>query len=104
MKMAYIRKDSLRILWFAALTLVFSFSKQSFADLFTYDPPGNLTAVGGINATAPSITTQPQSALLYSNNSVSFSVAASGAGVSYQWLSNGVPILGATGDTLLLPN
>lgn len=71
---------------------------------YTYDPPGNLTAVTGTNAFAPSIATQPQSALFYSNNPVSLSVVASGAGVSYQWLSNGIPILGATSDTLLLTN
>jgi hypothetical protein len=59
---------------------------------YTYDLPGNLTAVTGTNSVAPSITTQPQSALLYSNNPVSLSVVASGAGITYQWLSNGTYI------------
>jgi|ERR1039458_3290747 hypothetical protein len=68
---------------------------------YKYDQPGNLTSVTGTNAFAPSISTQPQSTLLYSNNPVSLSVVASGAGISYQWLSNGVPIIGATNDTLL---
>jgi len=69
---------------------------------YTYDPPGNLTAETGSGSGPPSITTQPQSALLYSNISFSFSVSTVGAGISYQWLSNGIPIFGATGDTLLL--
>jgi hypothetical protein len=71
---------------------------------YKYDQPGNLTSVTGTNALTPSITTQPQSALLYSNSPISLSIVASGAGISYQWLSNGVPILGATNDTLIFPN
>jgi hypothetical protein len=57
---------------------------------FIYDLPGNLTTVTGASSVAPSIITQPQSALLYSNNSVCFSVVASGNGVSYLWLSYGM--------------
>jgi hypothetical protein len=76
---------------------------QAQQSSYTYDLPGNLTSVIGTNAVAPSITKQPQSALLYSNNPVSVSVVVSGAGISYQWLSNGVPILGAINDTLIFP-
>ena len=71
---------------------------------YIFDPPGNLTAVIGTNVVAPIITGQPQSALLYSNNVISFSVASTGAGISYQWLSNGIPIIGATNDTLIFPS
>jgi hypothetical protein len=70
--------------------------------IFTYDPDGNpITASVGVSMN-PSITTPPQAELLQSNSLAAFSVTASGAGLSYQWLSNGVPIMGATGDTLLL--
>jgi hypothetical protein len=70
----------------------------------TYDPPGNLTTVTASGATGPSITTQPQSQLVESNAQVTLSVVATGAGLTYQWLSNGVPIVGATGDSLILTN
>jgi List-Bact-rpt repeat protein len=83
---------------------VFCLQLHAQQSSYNYDKPGNLTAVIGTNAVAPSITTQPQSALLYSNNPVSLSVVANGAGISYQWLSNGVPILGATNDTLIFPS
>jgi hypothetical protein len=86
------------------LSLVIVQSVNAQQTIFNYDLPGNLTAEVGTNAVAPSITTQPQSALLYSNNPFSLSVVASGAGISYQWLSNGLPILGATSDTLIFPS
>jgi hypothetical protein len=71
---------------------------------YTYDMPDDLTAVVGINATAPSIATQPQSTLLYSNNFVTLSVIATGAGPSYRWRSNSVAIVGATSDSLFFTN
>src|ERR1035438_5193801 len=70
----------------------------------TYDLSGNITAVTNDSDFAPTITTQPNSGLLYTNGFITLSVVASGAGVSYQWLSNGVPIGGATGDSLFLRN
>jgi len=85
-------------------TLFFVDSAKAQQSSYSYDPSGNLTAITGTSSVAPSIITQPQSGLLYSNNSISFSVTATGAGVSYQWLSNGVPVLGATNDTLFLSN
>jgi hypothetical protein len=71
---------------------------------YLYDPPGNLTSVSATGPTAPSITTQPQPQLIESNAEVTLSVVATGAGLTYQWLSNGVPIIGATGDSLVLTN
>lgn len=47
----------------------------------------------------PGITTQPQSASVCSGESVSFTVAASGTGLTYQWRRNGVNISGATNPT-----
>jgi hypothetical protein len=77
---------------------------QARQSSLTYDPPGNLTAVIASGPTAPSITTQPQPQLVESNAEVTLSVVATGAGLNYQWLSNGVPIVGATGDSLVLSN
>jgi hypothetical protein len=71
---------------------------------YTYDLAGNLVGVSTSGITAPSITAQPQSELVESNELVSLSVVASGLGLSYQWLSNGVAIAGATGDSLVLSN
>lgn len=49
---------------------------------------------GGPNATA--ITTQPQGASVITGDTATFSVAASGTDLAYQWLRNGQPIDGAT--------
>jgi Divergent InlB B-repeat domain len=72
--------------------------------IYSYDLSGNRTVVSVGAAGGPSITAPPQSELIQSNSLVTFSVRASGAGISYQWLSNGIPILGATGDSLVLAN
>jgi hypothetical protein len=72
--------------------------------IFTYDTAGNTVAATSSGSTAPTITAQPQTQLLEPNQSVSFSVAATGLGNTYQWLCNGVAIAGAANDTLLLPN
>jgi hypothetical protein len=52
------------------------------------------------------ITTEPQSQVGYWGQSVTFSVTASPISppLSYQWLSNNLPISGATNQTLLLTN
>jgi hypothetical protein len=42
--------------------------------------------------------------LIQSNSLATFSVSATGVGLSYQWLSNGIPIPGATGDSLVVGN
>src|SRR5437773_793409 len=76
---------------------------QSMA--YSYDPSGNLTVVTQAVAAAPTITVQPQTQILSENGDVFFSVVASGPGpFTYQWLSNGVPMAGATGDVLTLTN
>ena len=45
---------------------------------------------------APSITTQPASATVCSGNAATFTVVATGPGLSYQWYNSGGPISGAT--------
>jgi uncharacterized protein involved in outer membrane biogenesis len=53
----------------------------------------------------PSITFQPQSRSVFVGETVSFTVAASGdAPLSYQWLSNNVPLTGRTETNLDLIN
>lgn len=59
----------------------------------------------------PNITGQPQAQTTCSGNSVSFSVTATGTGLSYQWrrngvnlLTDGVHIIGATSSTLTIIN
>lgn len=71
---------------------------------YTYDPSGDLKNVTGVGNAAPMIASPPQPQLLSSSAPVSLSVSATGAGLSFQWLSNGVPIPGATGDSLVLSN
>jgi hypothetical protein len=71
---------------------------------YMYDPSGNLVSSISSLSIPLSLIAQPQSQLLESNAPVTFSVVATGAGLTYQWLSNGVAIAGATGDSLLLAN
>ena len=47
----------------------------------------------------PVITGQPQNATVAQNSPASFTVTASGTGLTYQWRLGGVPIGGATGAT-----
>lgn len=75
------------------------------AALLTYDPPGNLTGIIPAAGGAPAITGQPVDQVIAENGTAYFSVTAGGSGpFTYQWLSNGVPIAGATGDTLAVTN
>ncbi len=50
--------------------------------------------------TPPSLTTQPVGATLNPGQSVTFSVAATGDGLTYQWRRNGSNIVGATSSML----
>ena len=60
-----------------------------------------ITAGGGTVA-APAITTQPTSRRVSVGQSASFTVVASGPGLSYRWLFNGVVLSGATSASLTL--
>ena len=48
---------------------------------------------------APEITAQPVSQLVYANSNSTFSVTATGANLTYQWLRNNAAVSGATGAT-----
>jgi hypothetical protein len=54
------------------------------------------------NAGAPTITTQPVSQAVASGSNASFSVVATGSGLTYQWYKNDAAISGATSSTLTL--
>ena len=71
---------------------------------YAYDGAGNAIAAVPGALGAPAIIAPPHSQLTDSNSPAIFSVSASGWGLSYQWLSNGIPILGATGDSLVVGN
>lgn len=52
---------------------------------------------------APAITTQPGSATTNEGGTVTFTVVASGDGLSYQWKKNGTAIAGATATSFTTP-
>jgi Pectate lyase len=82
----------------------------------TADDAGNYTVVvtnGGGSVTSaaatlavntpdtiPTITTQPASTVVTAGGNASFTVAASGQNLTYQWSKNGTPVDGATTATL----
>ena len=92
--------------WFAVIILHLGLAGHTAAQpaAYSYDPSGNPTAVSPGAAGGPIITAAPASQLMESNSLASFSVSAAGAALSYQWLSNGVPIAGANGDSLVVGN
>jgi hypothetical protein len=53
---------------------------------------------------APVIATNPMSQVVTAGSSVTFSVAATGEQLTYQWLRNGANIAGAVASTFTLPN
>src|ERR1039457_4102307 len=85
------------------MTMSFINTAAAASAVLTYDAAGNTIAISS-NVSAPNFIASPMPQLITSNSFAAFSVVASGAGLSYQWLSNGIPIIGATGDTLLIAN
>lgn len=57
---------------------------------------GDAAPTDGPTATAPSIATQPAPARVTAGQTATFSVSATGSGLSYQWRLNGSNIPGAT--------
>ncbi len=72
-----------------------------FSGTTTITPGGSSTGGGstGGGATAPAVTTQPTAQSTAAGGRVTFTAAASGTGLSYQWLFNGTAITGATNAT-----
>lgn len=71
--------------------------------------PGTVTSGsggsgGGTTVAAPAISTQPASQSVAAGSAVTFSVAASGSSVTYQWRRDGAAIAGATGASYTLPS
>lgn len=64
----------------------------------------SITAAGGSSSAAPVITSQPTSRRVNVGETVSFTVAASGSGLTYAWYFNGSAISGATSATLTRTN
>lgn len=58
----------------------------------------------GTTGSAPSITTQPASAVACNGGIVDFEVVAAGTGHAYQWRHNGAPIFGATDSIVRIIN
>jgi hypothetical protein len=75
---------------------------ETVAAVYTYDLSGSPISVSA-GTSQPDIVTPPASEVI-SGNQATLSVIATGTGLSYQWLSNGVAIAGATGDSLSLVN
>jgi trimeric autotransporter adhesin len=75
----------------------------------TYAVNYTIAASGGCNAVTSTtsiiirqpaaITTQPVAGAVCTGNSISFNVVASGTGLTYQWMKNGLDISGATAAT-----
>ncbi len=59
---------------------------------------------GGGGNSPPTIAAQPQSHSIATGGSVTFSVSASGSGLTYQWKRNGVALSGATSATFTISN
>ncbi|HEY6505062.1 MAG TPA: immunoglobulin domain-containing protein [Chitinophagaceae bacterium] len=62
----------------------------------TGSPTVNCSFTVTVNAIAPGITTQPASQAICTGSNVTFTVAATGSGLTYQWRKGGVNISGAT--------
>ncbi len=89
----------------AGLALLVSATCSLAQSLYTHDLPGRLTGISPLTTNAPTILVQPATQIVGDNHSAIFSVIANGGGtLSYQWLSNGVPISGANGDSLMITN
>jgi hypothetical protein len=90
--------------WCLLLLSMICFRAEAQQAGYGYDLSGNLVSLNTNNESAVAFIAPPQSQLLEPNAPIGFSVVAAGPGLSYQWLSNGVPIAGATGDSLVLKN
>ncbi|HEY6174278.1 MAG TPA: discoidin domain-containing protein [Kofleriaceae bacterium] len=65
--------------------------------------PGGVVCTSGSTVAAPAITSQPASRTVALGQTATFSVVASGSGLSYQWSKNGAAIAGATAASYTTP-
>lgn len=85
--------------------------RKSFRALFTLSIAASIAACGGgggdspvaTSAPAPSITAQPADQSVLTDGTTSFTVSATGTGMTYQWLKSGVVISGATAASYTTP-
>jgi hypothetical protein len=95
-----------------ASSSTYTIASASAADAANYDvivsgtcsPSVTSNAVAVSIDPAPAITTQPSSVSVCAGASASFTVAATGNGITYQWKRNGVNITGATSATYAISN
>lgn len=69
-----------------------------------YGNNGSLIKLDYIETAAPTIVNHPVSQSIMETNPVTFTVSASGTGLTYQWQFNNANINGATGATYTIPN
>ncbi|KRD10277.1 carbohydrate-binding protein [Flavobacterium sp. Root901] len=69
-----------------------------------YGNNGSLIKLDYIETAAPTIVNHPLSQTIMETNPVTFTVSASGTGLTYQWQFNNVDINGATGASYTIPN
>ena len=66
--------------------------------------PSNIVTLTVNPAVAPVITSEPQNVSVPVNEQASFTVTATGsAPLTYQWMKNGLPIMGATSSAFVIP-
>jgi len=100
-----------------ATTATLTISNVTNADVACYDVvitglcnPSATSNQGCLTLGPPNISSQPQSVIACAGNTVTFSVTATGPGLTYQWRKNGVNltnggnISGATSPTLTVSN
>lgn len=78
-------------------------------DVYTFDVPytfsvDDFSVISLVTNQPPVITSSPASTTNLVGAAVTFSVTASGSGLSYQWRRNGTNISGANGSTFTIPS
>ena len=87
----------------AAGTSTITASQMGDATYSAATPVSQTLTVSPVSATAPTITTPPQSQTVRLGTSVTFSVTATGA-TGYQWVKDGQILTGASGASYTIPS